>query len=137
MYCIEKRDLERLFYPEIPKIWCLDTAILLHHGSWIWDAPIFFFYEDRYDIISSFYVQAIPITSFKNIDYISSGNYYKTSEEQTILDCFKYDGIVDWQAVCDYFNIFHNRYPGRLYELAPTEEWKKQIELIVEDVYCG
>ena len=137
MYCIEKHELQRLFYPEIPKIYCLDTAILMHHASWIWDVPIFFYYEDKYDIIPSFYIQAIPIKSFDEIDYTGKEPYLYTTAEQTLLDCFKYDGLVDWQAVCDYFQRFHYRFPGRIYELSPNDKWTEEIKMIVEDVYYG
>lgn len=94
-------------YPEIPKIFNLETAAYLY-GSTSANVSIMTFYmPDGINFIQSGYLLGLKVKNFGGIPTEELRGYRVTSPIRTLQDLFFYEDLVDPQVTFDYVSWFN------------------------------
>ena len=105
MLCVKYRNLVNL-YPDIPKIFNLETAAE-YYGSTRANVSIATFYVPKgVDFIRSGYLEGIPVEDFDSIPYQKIRGLKVTTPIRTLQDLFEYEDLVDPQVTFDFVPWF-------------------------------
>ena len=106
MLAINYKNLLTQMYPEIPKIFNLETAAYLY-GSTRANVSIATFYVPAsVDFLSSKYLVGITVADFEQIPSETRGDFIITTPVRTLQDLFNYTELVDPQVAFDYISWF-------------------------------
>ena len=108
MLAVNYRNLLTRMYPDIPKIFNLETAAYLLSSTVANVSVATFFLPKGTGFISSNYLIGIEVDSFEAIPTELRNGFTITSPARTLQDLFEYEEFVDPQVTFDYVSWFAN-----------------------------
>ena len=127
MLAVNYRNLLTLMYPEITKIFNLETAAYFNSATVANVSISTFYYPKSIDFTSSNYLVGIATDALDDIPSEVIRGFKVTSPTRTLQDLFKYEEFVDPQVTFDYvpwFAVTQNLDPRDYVE----KQYHKEIE---------
>ena len=106
MLAVNYRNLLTRMYPEIPKIFNLETAAYLYSSTVANVSVATFFVQKDANFLPSNYLIGVAVDDLKSIPAEVRGGFLVTSPIRTLQDLFEYEELVDPQVTFDYISWF-------------------------------
>ena len=106
MLAVNYQNLLTNAYPEIPKIFNLETAAYLYGSTCANVSILTFFVPEDLDFIKSGYLLGLKVKDFNEIPTSVLRGYRITTPVRTLQDLFIYEDYVDPQVTFDYVSWF-------------------------------
>ena len=106
MLAVNYINLLTKLYPELPKVYNLETAAYFYGATVANVSVATFFYPKDCDFTPSNYLIGIEVDTLKDIPKRIVGSFYLTSPERTLVDLYLYEELVDPQVTFDYISWF-------------------------------
>lgn len=106
MLAVNYRNLLTRMYPEIPKIFNLETAAYLFSSTVANVSVATFFLQKGTDFVSSNYLIGIFVEDLESIPTEVRNGFKITSPIRTLQDLFEYEDLVDPQVTFDFVSWF-------------------------------
>ena len=106
MLAVNYKNLLNIMYPDLPKVFNLETAAYLY-GSTRANVSVstFFFPKDK-EFIPSKYLIGIAVDELDSIPTTMIRDYKVTTPIKTLQDLYEYEDFVDPQVTFDYVSWF-------------------------------
>ena len=106
MLAVNYKNLLTRMYPELPRIFNLETAAYLHSATAANVSVATFYLPKGTGFISSRYLIGIAVDDFEFIPTEERNGFTVTPPTRTLQDLFKYEDLVDPQVTFDFVSWF-------------------------------